>query len=222
MIVTFDKQYKPWLAASNDDTRPALCQVWVDPDGWLFATDTHCLVVVRCEIEEAPEGFNGCGISAEWLKVAARFYRGLKNRFTLEVDPPTKDTPGKAEVITTYGTMATRLEYTGDVAPAVKKAVQRIGWTAQETATRHPQAMFNPLLVAKLKDALGVAKSKGLVIDHSDALTPAFLFGEGCDEAFAILMPKNCEAWRDNAKAQALPAEFISSRPAIAEERKAA
>jgi len=74
MTLTYDRLYQPWLAADAATTRVTR-YVFVDPEGYLVATDGHILAAVPWEIGDAPERFEGCLLEAEHL---ALFRKGAK------------------------------------------------------------------------------------------------------------------------------------------------
>lgn len=159
MLVTIDKGYKPWLATSDDVTRPFLAGVCIqrveadDPNSLqrparAAATDTYGLVVVPAVIEfaslEEAAAFpaEGIIIPGALLKAAA----GGKLATFCTVDLGTRE----ARVSTKKGAVVDRL-YDGQFVrylPLLKKAF------AEEPGAGE-FAPFNAHIAARLQGALG-------------------------------------------------------------------
>ena len=81
--VTLDTMYAPWLAtADEDDPRPILTCVHIDPAGYAVASNGYLLAVVPCQIQPglASDGvFDGVNIPAPLLKSAAAIAKRRKN-----------------------------------------------------------------------------------------------------------------------------------------------
>jgi hypothetical protein len=196
--VSFDVQYKPWLAASTDDCRPILNSVFVDPSGFLVATDTNCMAAIVCYIEEAPEDFKGVMIPAAWL---ARVYKERPkygSLLELEIDLEAQTVSCQ----TTLGLLTERL-VEGQF-PQWKRVVPvsddcldepSIAGLERQLTEARCQA-YNPALLTKVSEAIGWTKGKysGAVAMYlPTGLGPALIFGPGSGtphtDAFGVLMP---------------------------------
>ncbi len=182
MIVTFDPRFKPWMGASDDDTRPALRGVNVDPSGLLVATNTHLLVVVPCEITDAPLNFAGCSIPADWLRDVARFKNRKSSHFTLDIDVEKRT----VEAFTRLGTVRTGID-TEVKFPRWRRVLPDLS-TTPITSVRCIQPRYVALLTAALD--LG---SK-FTFFTPEALGPVFV--PATDGAFGVVMPMDPEANR--------------------------
>jgi len=72
--------FQPWLAAARENKvekasdrslKPALLGIWIDPKGYLVASDGFVLAVVPCKITGAPRSFPGALVPADFVKAAA-------------------------------------------------------------------------------------------------------------------------------------------------------
>ena len=55
-MVEFDKQYDPTICAANEDSRPILTAVHLDPKGWLVASGGFFLSAIPAAFIEPPSG----------------------------------------------------------------------------------------------------------------------------------------------------------------------
>lgn len=87
MEIAFGRDFRPHEAAANDQTRPVLTGVYVDPKGILVASDGFILAAVPCELRgTVPKDFDGCIIPANIVKAATGQKGGIAIPFSIEVD----------------------------------------------------------------------------------------------------------------------------------------
>ena len=67
--------FQPWRTAALGDQRPVLQGVFVDPKGYLVASDGWTLSVVPCKLKGAPRSFTGAIVPAPFVKDAAKSIR---------------------------------------------------------------------------------------------------------------------------------------------------
>jgi hypothetical protein len=214
MIVSFDKSYQPWRAASNDDTRPLLTGVQVDPRGLLVATDTHMLAVIPCEIEgECPP--EGVIIPASLLKNAAAAVTKRDGALVkVKVDPEKHE----ASALTKAG-WATASLIEGKF-PAwgrcVEPALDQVkAWEKRKPAVC--QVGLNPALMASLAAAIGI--EDGRFLHHwTGDLQPVTVFTD--TPAFGILMPMQADFSKATFQQKAAVALAWIVPPAPVKEKK--
>jgi len=75
--IQMESGFQPWLAAAREDNRPVLQGVWIDPKGYMVASDGSILAVVPCKITGAPRSFPGALVPADFVKGAAKNRKGV-------------------------------------------------------------------------------------------------------------------------------------------------
>jgi hypothetical protein len=193
MIVTFDPRFQPWLAASDDDTRPVLRAVNVDPEGYLVATNTHILVVVPCEIENAPSDFTGCSIPSEWLSAISRFKPKKSTSFTLDIDLA----DNTVSAFTRIGDVRTSLVGSDrNTFPRWRRVLPASLHGEQSSIARS----VNPRYVAIISQALGLGDKFPFISPTVDG--PMVVTGE--NGSFAVVMPRTDSGQAKRIEATAL------------------
>jgi hypothetical protein len=196
--VSFDVQYKPWLAASTDDCRPILNSVFVDPSGFLVATDTNCLAVINCYMEEAPEDFKGVMIPAVWMARVHKERPKYGSLLELEIDLETQ----KVSCQTTLGLLTERLvegqfPQWKKVVPVSDDCLDELSVAELERQLTEARCQaYNPALLTKVSEAIGWTKGKysgPMAMFLPIKLGPALIFSPGSGtphtDAFGVLMP---------------------------------
>jgi hypothetical protein len=85
--VYLSAEHKPWLLCTDGkDGRDLLTNVFIDPAGYVIATNPHALCVCRVRIEEAPEGWAGALVPGSLLKKAKPIVRGGNAFINIETD----------------------------------------------------------------------------------------------------------------------------------------
>lgn len=146
MHVQFNKQYQPWQAV-DADAIGSLAHVFVDPEGWLVATDAYILAAVPCEISDAPEGFAGCLVGADFLKAAAKATKKL-SVVPLDIDL-------NRLIATTSDIM--HLLPPQSRFPTWRRAIPPVVGPADEHECT-PYIAYNPWLYCRVALAIGVEK----------------------------------------------------------------
>lgn len=190
MIVIFPAELKPWLAATAVNVeRPALSCVFVDPDGFLVATDQHLLAVAPARMGDVPEGFTGALIPAAFLDMAAGYWRKgpEPEELTLHL------TEEAATLSTPWGPTACQL-LQGQQFPNWKGLMRRVVAEARAAQAAAPAGgwaqHFNPYKLAVLSLALGISAeedSRAIVMYQTGPVSPLIAFGRS--GSFGFLMP---------------------------------
>jgi hypothetical protein len=85
IAITYDRDFKPWLACSKEKTgwRPVLTGVYVDPRGLLVSSNGFGLTAIPCKIDgDLPAGVI---VPAEIVKQASKWRpRGTDPAFTID------------------------------------------------------------------------------------------------------------------------------------------
>lgn len=174
--VSYDSQFSPWLiAASTDDPRPVLTGVYVDPAGWLVATDGNALVVVPADIQPGilqTDPFAGAVIPASFLKAA---HKAARRRKLEQVEVSIVGARARYEV-TGGGTWANLINATF---PDWRSLIPRSIAPAQADG-------LNPELAVKLCSAIG-AWVFCLMSDGTK--NSAFVVAGPDGTSFGLLMP---------------------------------
>lgn len=171
-LLTWETGCKPWLCASDDDTRPVLTKVWLHKNGgWMCATDSHTLSVIKAEF---PVEYRGCGIDAGFLKLATRYKKA-----SLAFD-------GEWLVIgTPFGEMRSRLDRTSKP-PSFERVLR-----CEDTAQQIGAFSVNPDLLRRCAETLGTERGKGPTVTFGEnSLSPMVVTPRNDKrESFCILMP---------------------------------
>ena len=69
VTVKMDTSYEPWRACAKDNGRPVLAGVYVDPKGYLVATNGFILAVVPAKVKGS-KAFTGAILPAVALEMA--------------------------------------------------------------------------------------------------------------------------------------------------------
>jgi len=168
--------YKPWLAV-HADAIGATAYVYLDPEGWLVATDTHILAAVPCEITDAPEGFAGCLLPPDALKAAAKGMNRAASVVAFQVD--------LARQTIQFGD-TTQLLPPQSIFPMWRKVIPAVIGPDDE-ATPPSYMAFNPWLMEKLALAIGIEKNSLVCFYANSGQAPAVLTNAGA--AIGVLMP---------------------------------
>lgn len=180
MRVTWNSECRPWLAASENETRPVLQSVWVDPAGFLVATDCLLLAVVPCKFEHKPDDFAGCRIPLEFWEEMETI--GFVERGELEID----------------GQQAIAKTIYGERACAIEPKAGFVKWrkvlpNARGGQTVTPIYAVDPGLLTRLRDAIGEHDRH----PEGQYCNPLCFFGPnepvvmlGASGAFGLAMPQ--------------------------------
>lgn len=170
--LTWENGCRPWLAASNDDTRPQLTRVLLDGAGYLVATNTHMLAVVKADV---PKEYDGAMLPAEFFSAA------MKHRAAIHLDEE------RAFFVASFGEVSSLV-----IRPTEKEKF--LDWRkalgkGPETPAQCSSVSFDPAylaLIGRLLDSCTVR----FVFGHQE-LSPVLFISDECPESFVILMPKN-------------------------------
>ena len=175
ILVTLKPDYCIWEATAVGEPFSVRTGVYLDPEGWMVATDGYILAAVPCKIN---------GPLAQGLVIPARFLAAISETFNEDTPKPLAleiRTKGSAAVVshvnhdTIMTTTPVRSAY-----PNWRNLIPPLTNMSQP----HTQIMYNPALVTRLGAAIGV---KTPLIVLSQGYDPSIV--PGLDGAFGLLMP---------------------------------
>lgn len=161
MKITWDSDYKIWLVCAKDDPRPVLRSIYLDPAGFLVATDTLALAIIPCLLEGAPEGFDGLLLPPDHLKDTARHTTHSGQMVWAEIDQDQGTVTGWGKKGTTIRTL---LPDQDQQFPLWRNLIeQSLNSNYQEGVYGDRWLMDNPWTMTRLAEALGLPKDKPVV-----------------------------------------------------------
>lgn len=166
----WDTGCRPWLAASNDDTRPILMRVLLDARGFLVATNCHLLAIVKAEV---PAEYDQAMLPASFFAAAA------KHRAKIFLNGET------ACFDTNFGAVSTRILWPD-------KDSQFPPWTrvipSIEAPVPNATVRLNPEYIATIHRVFGNADGLSFAFSNSELGTVLFTAKEHRG-SFVLLMP---------------------------------
>ena len=171
--VTFERRFQIWRAAFEDDSRPVLRGVYVDPLGFLVAANGYILAAVPCAIDGEMPTWDII-IPAFWLQEADTWLKASEN-LVVSIDEDTKRARIEWPNITIEGPLIP------GTYPKWKELIP--------TPSKEAGGIINldSDLLLKLSDALDCPKGQTLSLFPSDKPTdPVLVYHDG---AVGAIMP---------------------------------
>lgn len=198
MKLTYSGIYKPWLCCDTEGSRPVMTTVFVDPEGWLVASNGYAMCAIPCSISEPPADFKGVCIPSKFLEHLSKVLIRYNDPVTLTVDGD------KVSVVYIGGMSLSSTLYD---APNAFPKWRGILKTGQHSEHRYGYYSYTRQYMDAIEAALG--GSMTFIVQPGGITDPLFILS-GQDSAFGVVMPVYRPIETDFARIDAI----LAMRPA--------